>query len=71
MPKRKPARPRYSWRDTPESAIRSLPSWPSPLSLNPGPEVILAAVCGSPEARAIVSSYSGCVLRVTIMEVSE
>jgi|HubBroStandDraft_5_1064220.scaffolds.fasta_scaffold640178_1 hypothetical protein len=64
MPKRKPTRPRHSWRDYEDRLHRSFPSMQNPESLHPGSATVIAAVCGSPEHRAIVVAYSGCVLPV-------
>jgi hypothetical protein len=60
MPKRKsaPTRRALTWRDYSDSLHRSFPCRPDPESLHPGPETVLNAVAGSPEARAIVDAYA-------------
>jgi hypothetical protein len=58
MKKQKFTRPKLTWRDWPESAVRSFPAQPNPLSLNPGPEVVIAAVSGDPTARLVIDAYA-------------
>jgi|GEM_PF-4565845 len=56
-PKSKPT-PK-SWRDIPDASHNNpLTSWPSPESLSPGPQTSFAAVCGNPEAKAIIDGYA-------------
>jgi hypothetical protein len=69
MPKKKlNTRPKLTWRDWPESAIRSFPSMPNAASLHPDASTVFAAVCGNPESRAIADSYAF-RFPVTIVEV--
>jgi hypothetical protein len=69
MPKKsKSTRRTITWRDYPDHLHRRFTQQPNPESLRPDHDTVLAAVCGSPEARAITASYS-CNLPVRIVEV--
>lgn len=57
---------RLSWRSYDDRSHRSFPAMPSPRSLHPDADTVIAAVSGNPEARAIVASYA-CHLPVTIV----
>jgi hypothetical protein len=59
---------KLSWRDYNDASHRSFPNQPSPESLHPGPQTVLSAICGSPEARAIMNIYAF-RFPVTIVEV--
>ena len=72
MPKSKPSpTSKPKWRNIPDDVILRLTpaTTGSAESLCPTLSTIHRCISGSPEAQAIVSSYSGCVLPVTIVEV--
>ncbi len=53
-----PRTPPRSWRDVPDSShTNPLRSWPSPESLHPTEDTMIAAILGDESARAIITSY--------------
>ncbi len=67
-----PRTPPRSWRDIPDSAhANPLRSWPSPESLHPGEETMIAAIFGDESARAIITSYRQPVIATVTQEALE
>jgi hypothetical protein len=49
-----------TWRDNPDRLHRGFPAWPSPESLHPTEDTMMAAITGDESARAIICSYAAC-----------